>query len=126
MVNSSALWAFIFANVGLVVIGCLLAVLSLLAHRRSNGQRSYAIATLGFGCVVVAGFAEPVYMLQFEPDFLLTSAEFLSLQIVEDVLIGLGLGLLFYAITQHDSGSARDAPSTDAEDGWIVDHPSDD
>lgn len=111
MASPPELWAFVLSNVGLFIVSCLLTSLSYLAYRQSDGHRSYAITTVGFGFVVLGGLVEPVYQLGVGVDYTLTGAQFMLLQTGETVLIAAGLGLLFYAITRH--GSAASSPEDD-------------
>lgn len=120
---------FVTTNLVFITVSSLLVGLSFLAYRRNGGQRSYAIATLGFGCIVLGGVTELAFTYWFEPDFVLTSTEFLYLQAGEDILIALGFGLLFYAITKHNAGSSDRtdcASSITEEDLWIAGESSDD
>lgn len=128
MVDSAALYAYILANVGFVVIGGLLATLSYRSYCHHPGQRSYAIAALGFVCVLLGGLFETTYVFYSGSDFLFSNAEYLSLQIVEDVLLATGLGLLFYGITQHDADASTDeyVSMADEEDFGLSRHPDDD
>ena len=115
MDKSPELWACILANTVLFLIASVLTALSYLAYRRSDGQSSYRFATIGFGFVVLGGLVEPVYLFGVRGNYNLQGTELLALQAGEGVLIALGLGLLFYAITCHDSRSsvADDATPTD-------------
>ncbi|MFC6964165.1 hypothetical protein [Halocatena marina] len=94
----------------------------------SNGQQSYAIATVGFGCILLGGATELVVIYLFVPDFVLTGTEFLYLQASENVLTASGLGFLFYAITRHTTDSSKRpyASSTDEEDVWMAEDLYDD
>lgn len=107
MAENPELWAFVLANIGLFVISSVLAGVSYVAHRQSDGQGSYRIAAVGFGFVSLGGLVEPVYQLLVRDGstVTVTGTELLWLQTGEGVLIAGGLGLLFYAITHHDSGS---------------------
>ena len=127
MGNPPGFWVYLLANFGFIAAGGLMTGLSLLAYWHSPGQRSYGIATFGFGCVVLGGLAELLYTLRFEHDFLLSSTEFLYLQAGEDVLIAGGLGLVFYAITQYDTESTkeRDLQSSVEGDSWVTRKPHD-
>lgn len=102
MDKSPELWAFILANTGIFVFSSVMTVLCYLAYRRSRGQRSYRFATAGFGFVLLGGLVEPAYQLGVRGDYHLDGSEMLLLQSGEGAFISLGLGLLFYAITQHD------------------------
>lgn len=106
------LWAFVLANVGLFAASSVLTTLSYVAYRQSGGRSSYLLATIGFGVITLGGLVEPVYQLVVRGDPYLDSTELLWLQTGEGILIAAGLGLLFYAITQHDSGMS----STEATD----------
>lgn len=112
MAKSPELWAFILANGGLFVVSGLLTALSYLAYRQSGKQRTYMIATVGFGFIVLGGLAAPVFQLTSGIDYALSRKQILVIETVETGSIAFGLGLLFYAITQRKSGSA---PS---EDGY--------
>lgn len=105
------LWAFIIANVGLFVVSSTLAGLSYIAYRRQRRRRSYRLATVGFGFVVLGGLMEPVYQLSVRADYVITRTELLLLQSGETFLLAIGLGILFYAITRHRTGG--DAAASD-------------
>lgn len=113
MAEPPELWVFLVVNSGLFVVGSALTVLSYLAIRRSRGQRSFVIATAGFGFVVSGGLAAPVFQLASGIDYTLNGSQVLLIESIETAFTALGLGLLFYAITQYDDTS----PST-AEDGF--------
>ena len=116
MDRTPELWVFILANVGLFLISSVLTALSYVAYRRSGGQSSYWFATIGFGFVVLGGLVEPLYQIGVRGDYHINGTELLFLQTGESVLIALGLGILFYAITRHSSGSPpanRRSESTD-------------
>ena len=119
MSESPELWAFVLTNVGLFVVSSLLMALSYLAYRSRRGHQSYARSTVGFGFVVLGGLVEPVYQLGVGVDFSPTGTQLMLLEAVETILIAAGLGLLFYAITQHrtrTASTANDPPgSADGE-----------
>ena len=106
MAKSPELWAFVLANFGLFLVSSVLAVASYVAYRRSDEQTSYLMATSGFGLVMVGGLVEPVYQLVVRGDTHIDGTELLWLQTGEGILIAGGLGLLFYGITHHDTGSS--------------------
>lgn len=105
MAKQPELWAFVLANMLLFVVSSLLTVLSYFAYRRSDGESSFLTAAVGFGFVVLGGLVEPMYQLVIRGEPALNGAELMWLQAGEGVLIASGLGLLFFAITRHDSGS---------------------
>lgn len=106
MAKPPELVAFLLANTGLFLISSVLTGLAYLAYRRNDGSTSFRWATLGFGCVVLGGLVEPVYLFVTPGDTYLHSSELLALQAGEGILIAIGLGLLFYAILNHDGESA--------------------
>lgn len=122
MAKPPELWAFLLTNAGLFLVSSLLAVLCYFAYRHNRGQRSYAVATIGFGFVVLGGLVEPVYQVSVGVEFTLTGTEFMLLEAVETVLIAVGLGLLFYAITQHGPGGSASMEAypgmTDEDRHW--------
>lgn len=111
MANPPEIWAFVLANTLLFLISSVLGILSYVAYRQSDGQRSYLLAAIGFGFVVFGGLVEPVYQLVVRGDSSIDGTELLWLQTGEGVLIAIGLGLLFYAITHHESGSSSEETS---------------
>ena len=100
------LWAFVLANASLFVVSSVLTGLSYLAYRRSDSRASYRFASLGFGLVVLGGLVEPLYQLVVRGDYNITGGELLLLQTGEGFLIASGLGILFYAITHHRTGTS--------------------
>ena len=110
MDESPELVAFVLANVGLFVVASAFVVLSYLAARRRR-RRSYRIATVGFGFVVLGGLVEPVYQLSVRGDYVLTRDELLLLQSGETFTLAIGLGVLFYAITRHDPAVRTASPN---------------
>ena len=108
MAKPPELWAFILANTGLFAITSVLAGLTYLAYRQSDARTSYLTATVGFGFVALGGLVEPVYQLGIQSDYALSGTELLWLQAGEGTLIAIGLGLVFYAITHHESGPSSD------------------
>jgi hypothetical protein len=105
MANPPELWAFVLSNIGLFVVSITLTALSYHTYRQRGRQTSYQIATVGFGFVVLGGLVEPIYQLVLRGDYHITGAELLFLQAGETLLIAVGLGALFYAITHHKSRS---------------------
>ena len=106
MTRAPELWAFVLANTGLFLVSCMLTVLSCVAYRQNDGQVSYLTAAIGFGLVVLGGLVEPVYQLVVRGDYYIDWTELLWLQASEGLLIATGLGLLFYAITNHGERSS--------------------
>lgn len=129
MIDRAAFLAYLLANVGFVAISGLLAGLSVLAYARNSSQVSYLIAGLGFTCIGLAGLFESAYTFVVEQDYLLSSSEFLVLQAAEDVIIAVGLALLFLAIAKHRQGASRaatDSARVGEERYWTSEKPFDD
>lgn len=93
--------AFVLANTGIFLVSSVLAGLSYLAYRQSDGRRTFRTAGIGFGFVLLGGLVEPAYQMGVRGDYHIDGAELLWLQTGEGVLITIGLALLFYAITRH-------------------------
>lgn len=105
MARSPELWTFILSNALLFVSGSILLALSLLAYYQNPHTTSYRYSTLGFGFIVLGGLASPVYRLLIRRDYHLNAHQRLLLQSGENILLAVGLGLLFYAITRHNPRS---------------------
>lgn len=106
MGESLEMWAFILANMSSFMGGGLLTVLSYLAYRQSSGQPSYRFASIGFGLVALSCLFDPAYLSGVAVDLRPSGTEFLILTASEDLVLAIGLGVVFYAITQHDSGAS--------------------
>ena len=119
MARPPELWAYVFAYTVLFVFSSLLAVLSYVAYRQSDGQQSYLTAALGFTSVVLGGLVGPTYQLGLKSGYGLTGVELLLIQTSESALIAAGLALLFFAITRHSSEPSPDGDVGPASD----DHP---
>lgn len=78
-------------------------LLSFYAYYQNPRKTSYRVSTIGFAFIVLGGLVEPVYQLVVRVDYNMSGTELLITQSCEGVLLALGLGLLFYAITHHDS-----------------------
>ena len=106
MAKSPEFWAFILSNALLFVSGSILLALSFLAYYRHPRYTSYGYSTIGFGFLVLGGIVSPVYRLLIHSNYHLNVHQRLFLQSGENVLVAIGLGLLFYAITRHDPPSS--------------------
>ncbi|MFB6165774.1 MAG: hypothetical protein ABEJ31_11500 [Haloarculaceae archaeon] len=119
MVRSPELWAFIGANALDFVVSGSLTALSFQAYRHSGGQRSYAAATLGFASLLLAGLVEPAYHLLVLDAPVAAVEELLFLQACESILIAIGLALIYYAITHHDTRSSPETQVLGRSDGDV-------
>lgn len=129
MAESLELWAFVLANMSSFVGGGLLTALSYLAYRQSSGQASYRFATIGFGLVTLSCLFDPAYLFGVSVNLRLGATEFLILTASEDLVLAVGLGVVFYGITQHDTGTSMEdhrPTSIDGELVWKRDQSSDD
>jgi hypothetical protein len=104
--RSPELWAFILSNALLFVSGSILLALSFLAYYQNPRFTSYRYSTIGFGFLVLGGLASPVYRLLIRSNYHLNADQRLLLQSGENILLAIGLGLLFYAITRHNPRSS--------------------
>lgn len=125
MTRPPELWAFILANALLFLTGCLLMALSFFAYYQHPRESSYRYSTIGFAFIVLGGLISPVYRLGIRSDYHLNASQRLLLQSGEGILLAVGLGLLFYAITRHGAGSppvdernAGDTDSNGADNHW--------
>lgn len=111
MAKSLELWMFIMSNALLFISGSILLVLSFLAYYQNTSVTSYRYSTIGFAFIVLGGIIGPVYRLLVRSDYHLNAQQRLLLQSGESILLALGLGLLFYAITRHDPRSSTTGDS---------------
>lgn len=92
-----ALWMLVASNVFVFVIGGALTYLSLQARRRV-GKSSLNYTTLGFGLVTLSTIAEVIYAPAIIGVYQITGPTLLLLYTVESLLIGLGLGSVYYSV----------------------------
>ena len=115
MARSPELWAFIISNSLLFISGAILLALSSLAYYQNPRYTSYRYSTIGFGFIVLGGILNPVYRLLIRSDYHLNTGQRLLLQSGGNMLVAIGLGLLFYAITHHDVKSSSTGGSKPLE-----------
>lgn len=104
MAEPPELWTFVAANLLMFGFGAILTGLSFVAYRANDRLRSFRDSTIGFGMVTIGGLVEPIYQLGLKGDYRLSGREMLGLQTFEGLLIGVGLGMLFYSIYRHNPG----------------------
>lgn len=85
------------SNVFVFVIGGALTYLSFQARRRV-GKSSLNYTTLGFGLVTLSTIAEVIYAPAIIGVYQITGPTLLLLYTVESLLIGLGLGSVYYSV----------------------------
>lgn len=107
MAEPPELWTFAIANLVTFVLGLLMTGLSFLAYRANDRAASFRNATIGFGLLTLGMAVEPTYQLGWKTNAAVSGRELLGLQTLEAVLLGLGLGLLFYSIYEHESTARR-------------------
>lgn len=105
MAEPPELWTFLLANLFVFGFGATLTTLSYYAYRVNDRLPSFRLSTIGFGVLTIGGVVEPIYQLGIRGDYSVSGRELLALQSIEGVFVAVGLGLLFYSIYIHDSGS---------------------
>lgn len=106
------LWTFLAFNLIILVFGGVLTAFSYLTYLRT-GSEQFRRATAGFVLVTLGGVVEPVYELGIQGSYQLSGRELLAIQSVEGLLIGLGLGALFYSIYSFAPSGGRRPPATE-------------
>lgn len=107
MAEPPELWTFAIANLLTFGLGVVLTGLSYHAYRVNSYNPSFRRATIGFGLLTLGMVVEPAYQLGIRGDYRLGGRELLALQTIEGVLLGVGLGMLFYSIYRHNRRSER-------------------
>lgn len=107
MAEPPEFWMFAIANLITFGLGFSLTGLSYYAYRANRHSRSFRSATVGFGLLTLGMAVEPVYQMGIRGDYNLGGRELLALQTIEGVLLGVGLGMLFYSIYRHNRGGQR-------------------
>lgn len=93
-------WAYMLSNALVLLLGSVLAALSLAAYRRSN-RRSFATAAVGFGLITFGSVVEAIYEVGVRRSFALGERELLALHAVEGLIVAVGLAALFYSLRSH-------------------------
>lgn len=112
MAEPPELWTFLTFNLLVLLFGGILAAFSYVTYRRT-GSNHFGHAALGFGLITLGGLTELLYQIGWKGSYLLGGRELLAVQSVEALLMGLGLGLLFYSIYTF---SPRDQSATEWTD----------
>lgn len=113
MAEPPELWTFLLFNMLVLLFGGILAAFSYVTYRRKGGSH-FGYATIGFSLITLGGLTELLYQIGWKRSYALGGRELLMVQSVEGLLMGLGLGLLFYSIYTF---SPRDRALTEWEDG---------
>lgn len=113
------LWTFLAFNLIILVFGGVLTTFSYLTYIRTSSDQ-FRRATFGFALVTSGGLVEPIYEVGIKGSYQLTSRELLAIQSVEGLLIGCGLGALFYSIYSFTPAGSRRSTSDNRDDSHDV------
>ena len=92
-----ALWMLMMSNLFVFAIGGALTYLSFQA-RRQVGKSNLNYTVLGFGLVTLSTIAEVIYAPAIIGVYEITGSTLLILYTIESLLIGLGLGSIYYSV----------------------------
>ncbi|MFB6129873.1 MAG: hypothetical protein ABEJ28_03520 [Salinigranum sp.] len=98
MVNPGVFWLFVLTTLFVFGLGSALTYLSYAAYRRT-GRGSLVYAIVGFAAITVGALVEAGYEVLIRRSHDLGANELVSLHVVESVVIGVGLALLFYSLS---------------------------
>ena len=91
------LWMLVVSNLFVFAVGGALTYLSFQARRRvEKSNLNYTI--LGFGLVTLSTIAEVIYAPAIIGVYEISGSTLLILYTIESLLIGLGLGSIYYAV----------------------------
>ena len=91
------LWMLVISNLFVFAVGGALTYLSLQARRRvEKSNLNYTI--LGFGLVTLSTVAEVIYAPAIIGVYEISGSTLLILYTIESLLIGLGLGSIYYSV----------------------------
>ena len=91
------LWMLVISNLFVFAVGGALTYLSLQARRRvEKSNLNYTI--LGFGLVTLSTIAEVIYAPAIIGVYEISGSTLLILYTIESLLIGLGLGSIYYSV----------------------------
>ena len=91
------LWMLVISNLFVFAVGGALTYLSFQARRRvEKSNLNYTI--LGFGLVTLSTVAEVIYAPAIIGVYEITGSTLLIPYTIESLLIGLGLGSIYYAV----------------------------
>jgi uncharacterized membrane protein len=91
------LWMLVISNLFVFAVGGALTYLSFQARRRvEKSNLNYTI--LGFGLVTLSTIAEVIYAPAIIGVYEISGSTLLILYTIESLLIGLGLGSIYYSV----------------------------
>ncbi|MFB6178828.1 MAG: hypothetical protein ABEI77_03775 [Halorientalis sp.] len=94
----SLYWLYVGTNLLVLLVGGALTYLSYVAYQRTTDE-SLGLATVGFGVVTLGALLEMAYDFLVTRGRELTTSDLFVLRTVESLVIGLGLLVLFYALS---------------------------
>lgn len=97
MSSLPTIWMLVLSNIFVFIIGGALTYLGFQAQRRV-GKSNLKFTTIGFGLVTLSTVAEVVYAPALIGIYEITSSTLLVLYTIESLLIGLGLGSIYYSV----------------------------
>lgn len=97
MSSLPTIWMLVLSNIFVFIIGGALTYLGFQAQRRV-GKSNLKYTTIGFGLVTLSTVAEVVYAPALIGIYEITSSTLLVLYTIESLLIGLGLGSIYYSV----------------------------
>jgi hypothetical protein len=97
MSSTPALWMLVVSNLFVFVIGGALTYLSFQARKRVD-KSNLNYTTLGFGLVTASTVAEVIYAPAIAGIYEISGTTLLLLYTLESLLIGLGLGSIYYSV----------------------------
>jgi hypothetical protein len=97
MSSLPSIWMLVLSNIFVFVIGGALTYLGFQTQRRV-GKSNLKYTTLGFGLVTLSTVAEVIYAPAIIGIYEITSSTLLVLYTIESLLIGLGLGSIYYSV----------------------------
>lgn len=100
MANPPQLWTLVLSNVFVFLVGGGLTVLGYRAQTRLE-EESLRYVTLGFALITASTVAEVVYAPAIADGFAVSGPQLLTLYTIESLLIGVGLGSIFFALRQY-------------------------
>ena len=91
------LWMLVISNLFVFAVGGALTYLSFQARRRvEKSNLNYTV--LGFGLVTLSTIAEVIYAPAIIGVYEISGSTLLILYTIESLLIGLGLGSIYYSV----------------------------
>jgi hypothetical protein len=97
MSSLPTLWMLVLSNILVFAVGGVLTYLSFQARRRV-GKSNLNYTTLGFGLITLSTVAEVIYAPAIIGIYDISGSSLLLLYTIESLLIGLGLGSIYFSV----------------------------